>query len=272
MWSARRLRVALSTQQLVLVEHSRPWSRRPTAVQQLHYRSEGVAESAPWRPAVDALTRLLAQRQAQGAALHVVLCGRFARWQLLPWRAGLTRPQEWSAYAAVTFQETFGAVTREWQVQPSLQPPQQAVPACAVDAGLLRALRTACAEAGATLATVAPYFSVAFDHWRSALEGRVVWFGVLEADSLALGLLQQEQWLGLRSQRLDSDWRELLPGMMAQIGIQAGLDEVETAAPRFYLTGAGEAPAADPRHPFVWLQPRSQTQFDGIGCRMALGL
>ena len=129
MWSARRLRVALSTQQLVLVEHSRPWSRRPTAVQQLHYRSEGVAESAPWRPAVDALTRLLAQRQAQGAALHVVLCGRFARWQLLPWRAGLTRPQEWSAYAAVTFQETFGAVTREWQVQPSLQPPQQAVPA-----------------------------------------------------------------------------------------------------------------------------------------------
>ena len=57
------------------------------------------------------------------------------------------------------------------------------------------------------------------------------------------------QLAGLLSQRLDSDWRELLPGMMAQIGIQAGLDEVETAAPRFYLTGAGEAPAADPRHP-----------------------
>ncbi|HMW16168.1 MAG TPA: hypothetical protein PKC34_11560 [Pseudomonadales bacterium] len=272
MWSARRLRVALSMQQLLLVEYAGPWLRRPTRVEQIQLDHAASPPSEPWRAAVDALTQRLAEQQSRGIALHVVLGGRLARWQLLPWRAGLTRPQEWAAYAAMAFRDTFGAVTAQWQVQPALQPPQQDAPACAVDVALLGALHTACAESQTRLVAVRPYFSTAFDHWRSALKGEVVWFGVLEVDCLALGLLREGHWLGLRNQRLDGDWRRLLPGMMAQIGIQAGLDAADGAAAPLYLTGAGEAPAADARHPFVWLQPRSQTQFDGIGCRMALGL
>jgi len=207
-------------------------------------------QGEPWQQAVTALAQWLSEKGGKKPTLHVALAGRFVRWQLLPWQAEVTRPKELGAYAALRFHETFGKTACDWQVMHSPQPPGQTVPACAVDAALIAALRSTCDVAGARLATVVPHYACAFDRWRHALNKPSAWFGLIEPDCVSLGLLQGGRWLGLRSQRVDAHWREALPGMMAQMGIAVGLTE---AAVPLYLTGNGDAPQPVPALDFTWL-------------------
>lgn len=265
MWLPETVRVGISARRLVVVQSGGP---RPGATASVSFhRSASAAE--PWRPALAALADWLAGRgAATRPRLRIVLAGRFVRWQLLPWRAALTRPQELAAYATLRFRETHGKAVEDWQVLHAPQPPGKTVPACAVDAALLQALRGVGADSGARLVSVTPYFAAAFDRWRPMLKGKVVWFGLLEEDALSLGLLRAGDWVGLHTQRLDperGDWRAVLPAMLARIGIPAGLDQ---AAP-LYLAGAGAPPAPVDDLPFTWLRPRLGSLADA---RLALGV
>lgn len=226
-----------------------------------------ASEAEPWQPAVDRLARLLAEEPQPRGALHVVLAGRFARWQLLPWRAELSRPQEFAAFAQLRFREAYGKAAEGWRVLAAPQPPGHCVPACAVDAALLDALQKAAGAGRARLASVRPYYAAAFDRWRGRLKHGPAWFGVAEDDCLTLGLVRDGDWLGLRAQRLSGDWREALPGLMAQLGIAAGVD---AAAPPLFMAGEGEAPAVEGAAPLSWLAPPQ-----GAGAaplRLALGI
>ena len=269
MWSPRSptLHIGLSAQRLTVAKTAGLWPGKLAVCDLIHCAE--AAEAEPWRPAVTALARLLAEPGYRKPRLHIVLSGRFVRWQLLPWRPELTQPKEVSAYASMRFRETFGKAADDWQVLHSVQPPGKTVPACAVDAALMEALRNTCEAAGARLAGVTPYFACAFDRWRTALKGKTLWFGLIESDCMSLGLLQGDNWLGLRTQRLDGDWRDALPGMMAQIGISAGL--ADSSAP-LYLAGSGEPLATSAGLSFVWLQPKAQTTPAMVGGRMALGV
>ena len=223
-----------------------------------------------WRPAVGAVAQLLADTgRRYPKTLRIVLGGRWAHWQLLPWREDITQEQELAAYAALRFRETYGAPAQGWQVVHVAQAPNAATPSCAVDAKLVDALRSTCSGAGAKLTTITPYFASAFDRWRGALKGSTVWFCLLESDCLSLGLLQNKQWLALRSQRLDGDWRDTLPGMMAQMGIAAGI--VDDPVP-LYLAGPHDPPAPLDGLRLVWLPPKLITPPAAVGCRMALGV
>jgi hypothetical protein len=119
------------------------------------------------------------------------------------------------------------------------------------------ALSSTCEATGARLAVVTPYFASAFDHRRKALDGKTSWFGLIEADCLSLGLLQGGNWVALRSQRLDDDWREVLPSMMVQMGIVANLADAQVP---LYLVGEGAAPAPQPGLAFTWLPSQAGRQ------------
>lgn len=271
MWSPKTLNIGLSTQRLVFAETQKMWPSKVAACDSISYAE--VADTELWRPAVAALARLLAeQRKAnpkQNPSLRIVLSGRFVRWQLLPWHAELTQPKERAAYAKLNFRETFGNVVEGWQIHIPPQPPDQTIPACAIDAALLAALHTTCKDAGAHLVTVTPYFSSAFDRWRNTLKGKAAWFGLVETDCLSLGLLHEGSWVGLRTQRLDDDWRDVLPGMMAQISIPNSLEDT---MPRLYLAGDGDRPMPTGELLFDWLQPAARANLGKVGCRMALGV
>jgi hypothetical protein len=269
-WSPRvqTWHAGLSAQRLLLAKPAGVWPGRPAACHRIGC-APGVEGGEPWRPAVTALAQWLAENGGRKPALHIVLSGRFVRWQLLPWRAELSHPKELAAYASLRFRETFGKPAEDWQVLHSPQPPGMTVPACAVDAALLAALRSTCDTAGAGLVAVTPYFAAAFDRWRRVLGKKTLWFGLIEADCVSLGLLRNGHWLGLRSQRADADWREALPGMMAQLGVSAGLSE---ASPPLYLAGSGEPPAPVAGLAFTWLQPKAQAQRAMADCRMAWGI
>lgn len=275
MWSPKTLNVGLSPQRLVFAETQKMWPGKVATCDSISYAETADAEA--WRPAVVTLARLLAAKRKanpkQTLTLRIVLSGRFVRWQLLPWHPELTQPKERVAYAKLSFRETFGNAVEYWQIQLPPQPPNQTMPACAIDAALLAALHSACKDAGAHLVAVTPYFASAFDRWRNMLKGKAAWFGLVEAGCLSLGLLHGDNWIGLRTQRLDEarreDWRDALPGMMAQIGIPVGF---EAAVTLLYLAGDSEPPALAENLPFVWLRPTALDDSGMVGCRMALGV
>jgi hypothetical protein len=218
---------------------------------------------------VDALRDWLGQQADKRLQLRVVLSGRFVRWQLLPWRSELSGRSETQAYAGVRFRETFGKLTEAWNILPVAMPPGKTAPACAVDQALITALQSVCEEHGASLQLLAPYFSSAFDAWRRQLPGNAAWFGTVEADSCTLGLLQGGNWTALQTQRMFGDWREVVPAMMAQIGLAHGLDA--SNAP-LYLAGTLEPQVAQPDFAFSWLRPKHMPQAGLTDLRLAQGI
>ncbi len=290
MWSLSRpvFHVGLSAQRLVLARASGLWSGKLTDWESIDLpgRSDGSGSSGtsgavntpPWKPAVDALADCLARKKADKPSLRVVLSGRFVRWQLLPWRNELTHSNEVAAYTSLRFLETFGKSAQDWQMVHSPQGPARPAPACAVDAALMDALQQLNATTSARLDLVTPYFSAAFDQWRGKLRNKPTWFGAIESDCVTLGLLKDNHWVSLQSQRLSDDWREILPGMMAQMRIALGM--ADPSMPIYLVGEAG--PATSPAPPaklnpqrdlqVVWLKPAAGSGHKVPGHRLALGV
>jgi hypothetical protein len=168
-----------------------------------------VGAAEPWRAAVDRLAQWLTEQKGQRTRVHVLLSGRFVRWQLLPWRTELTSLRERAAFAALRLREVFGKSVEGWTIAPAGVAPGHTAPVAAIDRALLVALQQACESAGAQLQQVGTTFSQAFDNHRHAIQGSPAWFGTLEADTLTLGLLVQGEWVALQSQRLAADAQTL---------------------------------------------------------------
>ena len=271
MWSRKAplWRIGLSERRLVRARTTGTWPSRVLTCDSLEWAP--VENAEPWRGSVSALAKLLAAPVPceRAPTVKVVLSGSFVRWQVLPWRTELSGLDELAAYARLRFTETFGKVASNWDVLHAPQPPGKAVPACAVDTAFVQALRTVCADAGARLDLVTPYFASAVDRWCPTLKGDVVWFAAIEPRCVSLGLVRNGDWLGLNTQRCDGNWSDLLPGMMARIGVVAGLGQ---ASAPLYLTGTGPQPVASAALPFVWLTPRNIDSGPDGGSRLALGI
>jgi hypothetical protein len=259
--------VGVSDRRVSLVPGGRHWPGTTSVCESIDFAPAEQGET--WQPAVLALAQWLAGQAGKKLSLHLVLSGRYVRWQLLPWRPELTQAQEVAAYARARFKETFGKVADDWQVLHTPQPPGKTTLACAVDTALLQALQTTCETAGAKLASVTPYFASAFDHWRASLTEKTLWFGLIESDGLSLGLLQDGHWIAQRTQRLDDDWRALLPGMLAQLAIVANLADTQVPV---YLAGEVAVPAPVAGLAFNWLQPKGAGDLAHNGYRLAMGV
>ena len=156
--------------------------------------------------------------------LDIVLSEHYARWQTLPWQNEIAAPAEQVAYARHSLRETYGEAARHWQVACAERPPGETTPACAIDGELLPYLRQIAMSHGCRLGSARPLFAAAADHWRRKLPRGVVWFAVLEAGRLNLGLLRDRCWLAVHGENLPADdLGEALAGLMARSALAAGL-------------------------------------------------
>ncbi len=274
MWFAERplLQVALLEDRLVIDGHRAPANAHATPMTLA--LSEPAPDQAPWQPAMAQLTRWLRDEGLQRARLHIHLSSRFVRWQLLEWQPQLTQPQELQAYVYLRFRATFGSMADGWRVMHAEPMPGRAVPACAIDEGLVTELEALQSIGDASVARIAPYFSAAFDRWCARLGRQTAWFGAAEPGSFTLGLLHKGAWRGLRSMRYpgaaDGGWRGVLPAMQAQIALASGL-----ALPQdmpVFLAGCGAVPGQGDVPGLVWLAPEGGLEpAQGIA-RMAWGI
>jgi len=265
------LHVGLSPTAIVLARSAGRWRPRPVAWEKIDCGTgTSTGSEAPWEASLAALARTLGSEARGARRLQVVLAGRLVRWQLLSWRPELKGPRELATYAALRFRETYGRCAEAWQVSCSPQPPGQAIPACAVDAGLVAGLGRISQAAGLRLGRVTPYFAAAFDNWRGQLGRQAAWFGLVESDCLSLGLLRDGAWLGLRTERLGRHWADALTATRAQLAIATGLDA--SADVPLYLAGSRSAAAPAEDLPHAWLCPRTPAAAGQDDWRLALGV
>ena len=273
MWfpDAPLLRVGLSQHGLTIARSARLGLGAVPPAERLD--CSGAARAGePWRAAVERLAEWLAAQKGQRFKVCVVLSGRFVRWQLLPWRAELSGRSERRAFAALRFREVFGKTAEAWNIRPASLAPGYTAPAGAVDDALVAALHAACQEHGSQLQQLTPYFSAAFDTWRSAIRGSTAWFATLESDTLTVGLLANGQWLALQSHKLAGDWREPLRALMVPMAMASGQDAAN--APLYLAGDLAQAPAPQGLA-FTWLSPKGRqggTEVRAVpGLRLALG-
>lgn len=263
MWFAdRHWQIGLLQDRVVL----QPAGRRTEAAQVLVVPPADVATTAPWSGAVAQLAQWLQEHHKGPVKAQLHLSSHFVRWQLLDWADALQQPQELQAYAQLQMRATFGPSVQTWQVAHADPMPGHALPVCAADQGLADSLRALQTSHGLQVVALAPYFAVAFDHWRSRLPTQACWFGAVEPGGLTLGLIQAGAWRGLRVQRLaeaagadaaPADWPAQLPSLQAQMALAAGQPEA-TDWPVF-MAGCTPTPSgADTRADFTWLHPKGR--------------
>lgn len=259
MWFAdRRLHIGLLQDRVVL----QPAGGRTEPAQLLPVLPADKPATAAWQPAVTRLAQWLQEHNPAHKVpvkARLNLSSHFVRWQLLDWAEALQQPQELQAYAQLQTRATFGPGAQGWQVAHADPQPGQALPVCAVDQALTDALHALQTTHGLQLTVLAPYFAVAFDHWRSRLPTQACWFGAVEPGGLTLGLIQGSAWRGLRVQRLPdaepSGWPAQLPSLRAQMALAA--DQPKAVDWPVFLAGCTPAPSgADTRADFTWLAPR----------------
>lgn len=201
-WWRDRAVVRISPDAVLLTRLGRGFRRAPIASETLAVAPSGGAPA--WRAGIDVLAALL-QREASWRAGGLVLevAAPLCRWMLLPPNSDIATDEEWEALARLEFEAIHGERARDWDVRLGEQTPGGAVPACAIDRGLVEAARALCAGARMKLESVVPVFAVVFNAHRAALRAPVSALAHLDGDRVSIGVLNRGQWLAITGARLN---------------------------------------------------------------------
>jgi hypothetical protein len=180
--------------------------------------ADGNSVREEWRAP---LARLAALSMGEGLDLSIVLSSCFARFQVLPWMEEVQTDEERKAYAGIHFRQVYGVAAESWEIMVSEEPPGQASLACALDRALLEALHALAVEKACRLVSVQPAFALAWNRWRTRLDGQGGFFALAEDTALCLGSMGSGQWRSVRNRRL--------AGTSLSDALAAALEEQEMA-------------------------------------------
>jgi len=184
---------------------------------------------AAWRPAVDALGRILPMHKGDTAS--VVLADQFVRYALLPWSETLKTHEQWLAFARHRFTSIHGPVANDWEIKFAGTAPGGPRLACAADRELIAELGEHFTANGVRLVSVQPFLVAAFNQVKDKVlaSGGSCWMVVEEPARLTLALFLRGVWVAIRSRRMDSGsdfaWRRVLPEILERESAFLGLEE-----------------------------------------------
>lgn len=178
-----------------------------------------------WQAPVAALPELL---KGRSGAASVVLADQFVRYALLPHSSALKSDEAWTALARHRFSVLHGTRADEWDVRIAATASHGPRLACAVDLGLLQALREALQKAGMRLTSVQPFLVAAFNRIRRRVGNGSCWIVVEETGRLTLALVQRGAWVAIRARRADSLWRRVLGEILERESAFLGLSQPVT--------------------------------------------
>lgn len=133
----------------------------------------------------------------------VVLSNRLVRYALVPFDPAVSGAGEEAALARFHFVRIHGERAKAWDIRLG-EAHGAARLACAVDAGLVDALR-ACFAGKARLVSIQPYLMAAFNRVRARLERAPAWLAMLERGRACLALASCDGWHAVQSLRLAKD-------------------------------------------------------------------
>jgi hypothetical protein len=216
----------------------------PTDIGSIPCAPGSGSEPPGWKPACDALARLVDGHKGKPFRIEVQLSDRFVRYQVLEARSGIVTRAEWRSYARHAFATVHGDAAKDWDFRIDLVPPGQPSLACAIDNALIDTLRELAAKRTSRLVGVRPRFVKLFNRRHFATQQQdTLWFAVVEERHVCLGVQVGKTWRAVRNEAAPDGWQAALPGMIRRV--RASLDQTEGGS--LYLCGnlaAGGVPAA----------------------------
>jgi hypothetical protein len=211
------LRVVLYPDRVVLVRTERALThrgvRRRISAESTVLCNALAGSDTPWDAAMKVLDTELSLVSRKAFAM-VILSNHFMRYALLPWSEALTDEAEELAFAKHFFKQTYGAAADHWELR--LNPGRIGVPqlASAVDGRLLEDLSAVFVRASIKIRSIQPHLMAAYNNCLTSLQNRSAWFVLVEPGCLCLVLLQKGHWTNVRTMRIGSDWRNVLPPLL----------------------------------------------------------
>ena len=222
LWSDR-INFVLSPDKVSMVRFARGAQPR-----EILRKSMDCANLAPgqaiWQPALQAMQTLLSAAGGGKADVNVTLSSHFVRYVLVPPQVDLKDDAEEEAFVRFCFSEVYGAEATNWTLRwaGALAVDQQI--ASALDTKLLSALQESLHNSQFKLCSVQPYLMAAFNLVRQQMHADEQWFVLVEPGSACLASFAHDACTTLRSMRLDADWLEALPRLLAREFLIAGAD------------------------------------------------
>lgn len=218
---------------------------------------------ARWSAAVGGLAAALAENP--GMPVRVVLANRLVQFRVIPWHAHLPGEAAYRALAQLEFADAFGNLADGWTVTLSDEAPGQARIAAAVPGELLAAIREAAADHGSRLLGVSPALTIAAGYWTDAGTGAPQCLVAAEAGQLCFAVRDAAGWRWLRQTRVDTDWAERLPQLLAEESRLANL-ELDRQATRVFAPEANrDELAALQGHGFTGIDVGARPGFPADG-------
>jgi len=253
-----RLHLGLSPGGVSCLRLARGWRPRAVAHGDVACAPAATGE-APWQPALTTLSSVL--QDNAGAEAVVVLSNHFVRYALVPFHERLVRPADDLALARHQFLEAYGPLAANWSVRMSDTGRDRGPRlACAIDGGLLEALRKLCREQRIALISVQPYLMAAFNQWQAQFDSTGS-FALLEAGRLCLLRFRDAQWQSVTSRRIGADWLSDFATLRGRERMLSGVDAAEPGS-TYVCAPDQPAPTAEQQrqHPdLVWLPAAAET-------------
>lgn len=185
--------VVVAPQRILLVRRRQGWWRRGVVDLQLE---------APWAggpaAAAQALAELLQRPEIGAGALRILVSSHFVRYLLVPWRAEIASPEEFTAYAQICCDQIYGSaaacslrISAEKAGSPRL--------AAAMDTAWLEALGQAGGAGPLRLVSVQPYLAAVYNRLARQLPREHFLFVVAEPGRSCLLVASQGRWLSVRA-------------------------------------------------------------------------
>jgi hypothetical protein len=221
LWSDR-LHFVLAPDKVSMVRIS--GGLRPAELLRKSVECEDLGVDQPlWQPALNAMQKLLTASGGK-ADVKIMLSSHYVRYVLVPVQADLKDEAEEEAYVRFCFTEVYGVDSKDWTLRWNgpLAVDQQI--ASAIDSNLLTAIEQILLSTNKRLCSVQPYLMSAFNLVRKHMHAEEQWFVLVESGNACLSSFTQGECTSLRTVRLDEDWQESLPRLLAREFLIAGAD------------------------------------------------
>jgi hypothetical protein len=181
--------------------------------------ADDTGAAVPWRPALAALSGLLADHAGAHSRAVVTLSNHFVRYVVVPWRDCIADDAERIALAAQCFRNAYGDLAAHWAIEVSDAGFRRNALASAIDPELPAELRRVLEPHDVSLCAVQPMFMSACDRFSKALRGcRTGCLALLEPRRVVFGIYDHAGWQVIAARRVAAlRTRALMPVLVQEL-------------------------------------------------------
>ncbi len=227
MWN-NPLHIAIDNSQIVIAQAAKNWPTKSTQIKTLDFDFSN--HDLIWDAPIQALKSWLQTNPAKrrypyiAKKVDVIVSSHFVQFACIPWSDAIERQSEWLALARIHFENLFGSVVDNWDIQIDMSTYGSAGIACAINRQFFHALRDLFRIHSLQLNSLQPYFIKVFNSHRHQISGDSV-FVLVEKNQIILACCKKDRWHSMRTIKMSENQKNQLSIYINREILLQGLSE-----------------------------------------------